>query len=455
MWHVAHLLLLLAFPGSTETPFPGSFETAFLGSTETPFPGSFETAFLGSTETPFPGSFETALSAQSSERARVFARPELDTAVIGVVERDQHFAIHEILKDRPCPGGVFLRIARGHFVCSAHFKPSARFPRRTPVVPLDDQLDTSLTWKRTTRPTPVYASRADRLAQKPALHLPRNAHLLNQRRFVTVGPDLMVVTMKDFLVASADLESASPSTFSGRRTDGPGELAWAVVYRYPTVPLVDLDGARGRRRLPDKTWVRLASSEPVVRGKTKYLPLEDGWHVSEEHLRVFVVGAPPEGIAPQERWIEVNMTSQTLVAYEGARPVFRTLISSGRVGTDTAPGLYRIYFKRAVQDVSRRRGKTVDYYFESVPFVQFFHGVFAFHPAMWHHAYGYPHSSGCVETSLRDAAFLFNWTHPRVPDGYLALTDSVEDPGTLVRIVKFPGHRVRTMFHPRTVPPDE
>ncbi len=403
----------------------------------------------------FPDSFETALSAHSSERARVFARPELETPVIGVVERDNWFPIHEILKDRHCPGGFFLRIARDHFVCSVHFEPSARFPTRAAVVPVNGQMDTPLSWKRTKASTPVFASREDRLAGKPAYLLPRNAHLMYHKRFVTLNGELMYLTLKDYLISYAELEPASPSTFSGRHTPAPADLAWAVLYHYPTVHLVDLDGDRPRRRLPDKTWVKLASAVPVMRGKAEYYRLEDGWHVSGEDVRVFTVGEPPEGIGPQERWIEVNMTSQTLVAYEGSKPVFRTLISSGRVGTDTVPGLYRIYFKRALQDVSRKRGKTMDYFFESVPFVQFFHGVFAFHPAMWHHAYGFPHSQGCVETSLRDGAFLFGWTHPRVPDGYLALTDSVEDPGTLVRIVRFPGHRVRAMFHPRVVPPED
>ncbi|MBU1068070.1 L,D-transpeptidase [Myxococcota bacterium] len=413
------------------------------------------TALSGPPGSPFPDSFNYAISAHSSERARVFGQPVLDTPVLGVIEQGGDFPIHEILEDRSCPGGYFLRIARSHFVCSAHFSPSARFPARAPVVVVDETMDSSLAWRRTKVATPVWASRADRLAGKPAFLLPRNAHLLYRKRYVTVDGELMYLTLKDYLVASADLEEASPSTFSGKRTEGAGDLAWAVVYRYPTVPVVDLDRGRPRRRLQDKTWVRLATTEPVERDGRKYYRIEDGWGVSEEHLRLFTLGEPPEGTAPGEPWIEVNMTSQTLVAYEGSRPVFRTLISSGRVGTDTVPGLYRIYFKRAVQDVSRKRAKKVDYFFESVPFVQFFHGVFAFHSAMWHHAFGFPHSMGCVETSLRDAAFLFGWTHPRVPDGYLALTDSVEDPGTLVRIVKFPGHRVPTRFHPRAVPPEE
>jgi hypothetical protein len=415
----------------------------------------FILVITGSPETPFPGSYETAVSAYSSERARVFAQPAINAPVIGVIEKEHRFPIHEVLGARPCPGGVFLRIAKARFVCSVHFAPSAGFPVRRPVVPVDAQRDTSLTWKRTRAAVPAYATRADRLAGKPSFFLPRNAHLLFRRRFVTVSGDLMYLSLKDYLVANADLEEAVLSPFAGKHTPGAADLAWAVTYRYPKVPLVDPDGKLPARRLPDKTWVRLAPEAPLMRGRTRYRKLGDGWLVSEEHLRVFEVGAPPEGVAPNERWIEVNMTSQTLVAYEGSAPVFRTLISSGRVGTDTAPGLYRIYFKRAMQDVSRRRGKDFDYFFEAVPFVQFFHGVFAFHPAMWHHAFGYPHSMGCVETSLRDAAFLFGWTHPRVPDGYLALTDSAEDPGTLVRIVKFTGHRVPTRFHPRSMPVEE
>lgn len=403
---------------------------------------------------PFPATFEVALSAHAVERARVFARPGLDTPVIGVVEAGHGFPIHEVRADRPCPGGVFLRIASARFVCSVHFRPSAAFPLRAPVVPVDDTLKPALAWRRATTPTPAWTSRGERQGGRPSLMLPRNAHLLHRKRFASVGGELMVHTIKDYLVAAADLEPASPSEFAGRLTPVPGDLRWAVAYHYPSVHLLGPGGV-GRRRLPDKTWVRLAGDAPVAQGGRRYLKLEDGWLLPERYARVFEVGEPPPGVGPQERWIEVNMTSQTLVAYEGARPVFRTLISSGRIGTDTTPGLYRIYFKRALQDVSRRRPGGWDYFFEGVPFVQFFHGVFAFHTAMWHHAFGSAHSMGCVETSLRDGAFLFGWTLPRVPDGYLALTDTAGEPGTLVRIVKFTGHKVPTRFHPRELTPPE
>jgi len=42
----------------------------------------------------------------------------------------------------------------------------------------------------------------------------------------------------------------------------------------------------------------------------------------------------PEQVMPWERWIDVDLELQTLVAYEGDVPVYATLISSGKKGSE-------------------------------------------------------------------------------------------------------------------------
>ncbi len=56
-----------------------------------------------------------------------------------------------------------------------------------------------------------------------------------------------------------------------------------------------------------------------------------------------------------------------------------------------------------------------------VPFVQYFNESYALHAACWHDDFGHLHSHGCVNLAPRDAAWLFRWTDPRVPEGWHAV----------------------------------
>ena len=124
-----------------------------------------------------------------------------------------------------------------------------------------------------------------------------------------------------------------------------------------------------------------------------------------------VVGAPsprPPGVAEGERWIAVNLSTQTLVAYEGDTPVFETLISSGLPQWPTVTGQYRTYMKYEAQTMN---GYLLgyDYYLPDVPYVMYFYEDYAIHGTYWHSSFGTPMSHGCVNVSTPDAGWLFNW----------------------------------------------
>jgi lipoprotein-anchoring transpeptidase ErfK/SrfK len=72
-----------------------------------------------------------------------------------------------------------------------------------------------------------------------------------------------------------------------------------------------------------------------------------------------------------------------------------------------------------------------DYYFlEDVPWTMYFHGAYALHGAYWHDRFGKVHSHGCVNLSLADAKWLFDWTSPAGRTGWSRATE--EDLGTWV-----------------------
>lgn len=109
-----------------------------------------------------------------------------------------------------------------------------------------------------------------------------------------------------------------------------------------------------------------------------------------------------------EPWIDVNLTTQTLNAYSGNQLVFTTLVSSGLWQFPTVTGQFRIYLRYPFQDMN---GYLLgyDYYIEDVPYVMYFYEDYALHGAFWHNNFGQPMSHGCVNLSVADAEWLYNF----------------------------------------------
>lgn len=116
----------------------------------------------------------------------------------------------------------------------------------------------------------------------------------------------------------------------------------------------------------------------------------------------------PSGIQPGQKWIDVNLTSQTLVAYEGSTPVYRSLVSSGTNRNPTVTGQFRIWLRFASQDMNGYR-LGYDYFLQDVPFVQYFFEDYALHGTYWHNNFGTPMSHGCVNLPTPAAEWLFYW----------------------------------------------
>lgn len=150
---------------------------------------------------------------------------------------------------------------------------------------------------------------------------------------------------------------------------------------------------------------------------------------------------PPSDVLPEERWIAVDLASQTLLAYRGPHPWFATLVSTGR-GSDgsaeaTPRGEFRIWVKLVSTDMTNLEDLDANSYYaiEDVPWVMFFEDGYGLHGAFWHRSFGTQRSHGCVNLSPRDAERLFHWAGPRLPSGFRAVHPTPHDPGT--RVVVF------------------
>ena len=117
---------------------------------------------------------------------------------------------------------------------------------------------------------------------------------------------------------------------------------------------------------------------------------------------------PPVFLGENERWIDVNLTTQTLNAYEGNKLVFSTLISSGLAQYPTVTGQFRIYLEYDSQTMDGRY-LGYDYVVENVPYVLYFYQGYAIHGAYWHNNFGNPMSHGCVNMEVSEAQWIYQW----------------------------------------------
>ncbi|MCB9077289.1 MAG: L,D-transpeptidase family protein [Anaerolineaceae bacterium] len=109
-----------------------------------------------------------------------------------------------------------------------------------------------------------------------------------------------------------------------------------------------------------------------------------------------------------ERWIDVNLATQRLVAYEGQRPVFRAVVSTGTWQHPTIAGTFSIYVKYEQADMQGGYGAEA-YDLADVPYVMYFHEGYGLHGAYWHNNFGTPMSHGCVNLPVPAAEWLFEW----------------------------------------------
>ena len=106
----------------------------------------------------------------------------------------------------------------------------------------------------------------------------------------------------------------------------------------------------------------------------------------------------------RQRWIDVDLSSQTVAAYEGHEMVRTFLASTGTWRTPTLIGQFAVYRKFETKDM---RGP--GYFLQDVPYTMFFHKGYALHGTFWHNNFGVPMSHGCVNLATEDAAWLFDF----------------------------------------------
>ena len=195
-----------------------------------------------------------------------------------------------------------------------------------------------------------------------------------------------------------------PSPFQGEPAP-----ATPLAFLVKDAPLT-VEGGSAAEPLPRHSRVPLLALD----ARTVRVP---GGTLPRAAVRLALQRPRPASVPSGAKWVHVDLSEQVLTAYEGDTWVYATLVSTGRgdsAETVTHRGHFRVWSK-TIHELMAREG---EYFVEEVPYTQYFHGSEALHGAFWHDRFGFPVTHGCVNLSLADARWLFNWAPPALPSGW-------------------------------------
>jgi lipoprotein-anchoring transpeptidase ErfK/SrfK len=103
-------------------------------------------------------------------------------------------------------------------------------------------------------------------------------------------------------------------------------------------------------------------------------------------------------------WIDVDLSAQRVYAYAGDTIVNSFVVSTGTWQTPTVTGKYKVWIKLRYTDMAGP-----GYYLPDVPYVMYFYKGYGLHGTYWHNNFGTPMSHGCVNLTIPDAEWLYNF----------------------------------------------
>jgi hypothetical protein len=388
--------------------------------------------------------------------------PDADAKRIGNVAIDTRVAWTRAQPGKGCDK-AWIEIAPRGWVCGDHLEASKKSPAGQEVPQLDrGEIVPGHYGKVTASGAVTY------VLEKPGKHKRRDKKKRNggdevevkEARMVEDTPLVGSVNVREYdeidvggktywkiaqkdnqYVLRSQVMQHRPSPFGGTRLADDTGLAVPLAFVWPRYGMLEAytmnksTGGGINRQLPARMPVPVLETAADKAGKPLAYRIADSEWISAIDVRMFKPAPPPVLLEPNERWIDIDVDDQILVAYEGELPVYATLVSSGGKETPTETGVYRVWMKESEADMKGLNGED-PYSVATVPWTQFFSPEkgLALHTAYWHDQFGTRRSHGCVNLAPRDARWLYFWTDPQVPPGWTMTTGVVELPGSIVRI---------------------
>jgi hypothetical protein len=381
-------------------------------------------------------------------RTSVFASPSKTMDVIGIARRGSRIPSSGRASGSGCKKGRWYKIAGGGYVCTSRgFKVKTK--------PGELNLHYSLPNLRKLLPHSygkVKRDGAERLFRIPTV---KEDKLIAKAAARDGGwPEVVEKSMKGIYFVAIDHEETNRKrsfycTVRGRyvrkedvevRTTPPMRGEWlgrrtrlplAFVFNEDR-PLYEPREGKLRRVGIAEKHARFHPEATVKVGKKRLLQISEGLLVERGHVRLARKVERPDEVSKGSKWIHVDLSQQTLVAYKGDRPVFATLVSSGKKGFEPPTGLFQIHKKYISTTMNGPDPDDGWYEVEEVPWTMYYWESYALHGTYWHNDFGKSRSHGCTNIAPADAKWLFYWADPKVPYGWHAR----EETGTKVYFTK-------------------
>jgi hypothetical protein len=257
-------------------------------------------------------------------------------------------------------------------------------------------------------------------------------------------------------VRASDLEAAKPSDFAGVELGKNADLPVAFVVKrgVRSFRMNGTDAEKGDL-VEYHTELPLSGRFRSL-GSIKYWAFgaAGGEELWVRHQDVTVVQKRtvfPDFAKGDARWLDVSVSTGTLVAYQGTRAVFVTLVSVARElpetsgAGDTQPAsdgprpipLGTVFVKQKDLTFVGKDPAGFGEGFEvlDAPWALELSSGQLLHGAYWHDRFGIEHGAGSFELSPADAARVFRFVGPELPSGWHAAAANAND-GTPVVIRK-------------------
>lgn len=310
-----------------------------------------------------------------------------------------------------CPKGWWERMGGG-FICAENLKKSLEEDARP--APIDDPeiisglqaVDVSV------RGTKIFSKLKDIERKRANTSLLKGSKLIVASKVLVDGVEYFKTRRGWYVEASKTRALPTPSGMLGVDVDGEAERPAAfVISRDAKVFGEPSDSAGPISTLKRWSLIR-APGEESLKADDGWVDIGQGRFVRDSEIARFRVAPRPPTLEPEDRWIAVDLEEQLVHAYEGERLV-RIMPCSTGVRGNTKPGIFRVQWKRRMQTMRMKKGQLR---IEDVQWVMYYNrkdGI-AIHAAYWHDDFGTPVSHGCVNLTVQDARWLFEWSTPMV-----------------------------------------
>lgn len=205
--------------------------------------------------------------------------------------------------------------------------------------------------------------------------------------FVWLRPPSVDQSLK--VVSAAALHQANALFATQTSSPTPTPIASATATTSPTVTPTETN-----------TPISTPTATPVTPTNT---PVATNGPEAKEAQKKFKAEMPTF-VDGDEHWIDINLSTQTLTAFKGNQVMGNFTVSTGRGATPTVVGEFRIWVKVRIQAMSGP-----GYYLPNVPYVIYFYEDYGIHGTYWHNNFGTPMSAGCVNMTIDDSNWMYQF----------------------------------------------